>query len=484
MNNKLDYDLTIESTKEEVAHFFQKKYNLTKEIISNILKEDISGEVLNKLELEDYKSLGINIGIKNKIQKYLEQNKNNFIQKPFQKNIGVFSNNEEIKKFFKNYLNFEKEISIDINQSFNLSNDHMKKIGLNIGQRIKLLNYIEKPNKINIFIDEKSSKEEVAFFLKNELNFSDNSINELELDGENIFTSMEVKEIEESQDFEILTKEERANLISLIKEIKQGNRKIKKENESNIKNKNLKELLIKNSTDENINKIEEDIIIKDLNNLKQFNKLNIKKKPNVMNNLLLKKKDNIIENLNEFELINKNEEINKKIEDNLLINNAKNKKKIRNEQKKENKNENEMIIDNKLFENQNSKIFEDKINEKEKISDKFKRKFDDNKQEKGIDKKQNNNKELDEAKNIKLKEIKEKDIYIEKESKEILYSKLNLYKIKPLKNNSDSNIFFFLGINEIYFNQSFLAIYNNTKFSFKKIFSYFTNSINKYANYN
>ncbi len=55
MNNKLDYNLTIESTKEQVAHFFKENYGLSKEIIKNILKEDISGEVLNKIKDEDNK---------------------------------------------------------------------------------------------------------------------------------------------------------------------------------------------------------------------------------------------------------------------------------------------------------------------------------------------------------------------------------------------------------------------------------------------
>ena len=139
MNNKLDYDLTIESTKEQVAHFFKENYGLSEEIINNILKEDISGEVLNKLKDEDYKSLGIRFGPKKNIKNYLMQNKNNFFEKPIQKNIETFSSNEEIKKFFSNYLNFKKEINIDANQLFNLSKDDMKKFGLNLGQRIKLL---------------------------------------------------------------------------------------------------------------------------------------------------------------------------------------------------------------------------------------------------------------------------------------------------------------------------------------------------------
>ena len=70
MNNKLNYDLVMESTKEQVAHFFKENYGLSEEIINNILKEDISDEVLNKLKDEDYKSLGIRFGPKKNIKNY------------------------------------------------------------------------------------------------------------------------------------------------------------------------------------------------------------------------------------------------------------------------------------------------------------------------------------------------------------------------------------------------------------------------------
>ena len=322
MNNKLDYDLTIESTKEQVAHFFKENIGLSEEIINNILKEDISGEVLNKLKDEDYKSLGIRIGPKNNIKSYLMQNKNNFFEKPIQKNIETFSSNEEIKKFFSNYLNFKKEINIDANQLFNLSKDDMKKFGLNLGQRIKLLYYIEKPNEIKININERSSKEEVASFLKHELNFSDNSINELELDGENIFFSLEIKEIEDSQDFEVLTQEEKEKLINLIRKIRQGNKNnnFKEENKIklNFKNNNLNEEIIKNNKDENINKLEEDGEVKDLNSIKQSIKTNLSRNQQDMSNSLSKNKDIQIEKVelkSKKIIVNKNEEKNKKIED-------------------------------------------------------------------------------------------------------------------------------------------------------------------------
>ena len=490
MNKKLNYDLTIESTKEQVADFFKENYGLSEKIINNILKEDISGEVLNKLKDEDYKLLKIKTGPKKNIQNYLMQNKNKFFQKPIQKNIDIFSSNEEIKKFFSNYLNFKKEINIDAKQLFNLTNDDMKEIGLNLGQRIKLLYYIEnieKQNEIKIDINERSSKEEVASFLKNELNFSDNSIDELELDGENIFANLEIKEIEESQDFEVLTQEEKEKLINLIRKIRQGNKNnnFKKEDKIklNFKNNNLNEELIKNNKDENINKLGEDGKVKDLNSIKQSNKTNLSRNHQAMNNSLSKNKDIPIEKENEFELkrnkiiINKYEEINKKIEDNPIINNLNKGNKILNEKNRENKNGIKLKIENKLFPNKNSKIFEEEKKEDEKQNDKLKKLFDNSKHEKELDNKQINKKEFNDKKIVKLKGKEETDINIKKESKN------KFYEIKPLKKCSDGNIFFFFGINEKDFELSSLEVYDYKSKFRKFVSSLFNKSNNNYYKY-
>ena len=50
-------NITIESTKEEVASFIMHKLKISKNIADNIIKEDISGEVLIELSDNDFKSL-------------------------------------------------------------------------------------------------------------------------------------------------------------------------------------------------------------------------------------------------------------------------------------------------------------------------------------------------------------------------------------------------------------------------------------------
>ena len=73
----------------------------------------------------------------------------------------------------------------------------MKGLGFNYGQRKRLIKYInhfkklknEKPDedKIEINISRKSSIEEINEFLKNELKFSQNIIDDLQLDAESLF---------------------------------------------------------------------------------------------------------------------------------------------------------------------------------------------------------------------------------------------------------------------------------------------------------
>lgn len=50
--------ISIESTKEEIANYFVKKFK-TPEVKNNLIKEDISGDILLELEDKDLKSLGI-----------------------------------------------------------------------------------------------------------------------------------------------------------------------------------------------------------------------------------------------------------------------------------------------------------------------------------------------------------------------------------------------------------------------------------------
>lgn len=66
-NQSIDSNfITIDSTKEEVSNFFSSHYNISQEISNNLIKENISGEILLYLQDSDFKYLGIKPGIKKK----------------------------------------------------------------------------------------------------------------------------------------------------------------------------------------------------------------------------------------------------------------------------------------------------------------------------------------------------------------------------------------------------------------------------------
>ena len=142
-------EISIESKKGEVAKFFSTKFNIKKNdiIIKNLIKEYISGDILLDLEkYNEFTSLGIEKPVKEKLKKYLEDNKERFIRKPIELTVDFNSKNEEVKNFLKNYLSFDVDKynidNFDGKKMFKLSYEDMKINGLKIGQRIKLSNYI------------------------------------------------------------------------------------------------------------------------------------------------------------------------------------------------------------------------------------------------------------------------------------------------------------------------------------------------------
>ena len=214
-------NITIESTKEDVAFFIFNKYKKDieniKDIYNIIIKENISGEILLDLEkYNEYMSLGIQESLKEKLKKYLEDNKERFIRKPIEITIGFNSKNDEIKDFFKNYLSYEGQINninnIDGKKMLNLSYEDMKKIGLNIGQRIKLNNYILYT--IN-HITDKSTKEEVGIFFNKILNLSDKTIEKLNFDGKSLLSCKE----EDIDQLRELNQEQKAKLRHFLNKI-------------------------------------------------------------------------------------------------------------------------------------------------------------------------------------------------------------------------------------------------------------------------
>ena len=218
-----DNFISIDSSKEEVAKFFSSNFNFSKEIIDNFIKEDISGEVLIDLETSDFKLLGLKIGPIKKIQSFLNKNKDKFIPKPINLSININSSSNDVKTFFEKYLNYKESLNnINGKQLFGLSLEEMEKEGLNLGQRKKLSKYIQfaidKKNRIEI--SEKSNMDEVAQFLKEELNLSDKAIEEISADGEALYLLTE-EDIDALEDSNL---EEKQNLKNFLKNEKEKNK--------------------------------------------------------------------------------------------------------------------------------------------------------------------------------------------------------------------------------------------------------------------
>jgi len=155
---------------------------------------------------------------------YHDKNKDKFKGDKIKEEISFNSTIEDVTKFFKSYLDFGKNSkNLNGKMLFELKEEDMKKLGMKLGQRKRLINFIKqlKKNKLNknkfikITITENSTEKEVAKFLRDKLHFSQESIDSLSLDGETFFM-IEYQEIEDLDD---LKEEEKENWKMLVKQI-------------------------------------------------------------------------------------------------------------------------------------------------------------------------------------------------------------------------------------------------------------------------
>ena len=143
-SNNVVEKITSSSTPEELSNFFlQDKFKFSKEIVNNIIKQEISGDILPSLEDPDFLSLGIKLGPKKKIQKYLKENKANFPESKYDVIIRSKSTKEEVKDFFDKYLGFKEDLDLDGKDLLELDKDDIENIGLVLGKRKKLENYLK-----------------------------------------------------------------------------------------------------------------------------------------------------------------------------------------------------------------------------------------------------------------------------------------------------------------------------------------------------
>jgi len=446
--------ITANSTKEEVSEYFAKKFRIKEEAKNNIIKEDISGDILKDLDDKDFKKLGIGLGPLKKINAFLKDNKDKIGEKEIKEKITIISSSEEVSNFFKNCLNFSGEINnLDGKGLIELDNETINQLGLNMGQSKKLINYInyfktlkvEIPEKKEIIITKESTNEQIAEFFKNELNFSTQAIEALDLDGETLLT-LEESEIDNQED---LTEEEKEKLKNYLKKIKEPNQESEKE----------KIILTKQSSKEQVpeflknelNFSEKAIEVLDLDGETLFSleESDIDNEDDLTEEEKEKLKNYLKEKIN----LNSKEE-SEKNEQNI---DSKKNEEIKDEEK-ENKEKQEKEKQEKQEKEENEK------QEKEKEKLKLKGKVEESKGIK-INKPadlppQNENKKLLEQKlkNENIPEKKNKN-HEGKKVEKVEKKPINGYKISPLITDEKYNIFFVFIIKEKEINNLSLATY-------------------------
>ena len=243
-----EINLSEESSKEDVANYFLNNFKISIEAKNNLIKEDISGEVLLEIQDSEFKQMGMKLGPMKKVRKFLDDNKTHFKNKEIKETITAISKPEEVKDFFERCFNYKNSLNnLDGKGLIELNEESMKSLGLTLGQRKKLVKYIEYFKTIEVNIQEeeeiiltkKSSEEDVAKFLKTKLHFSEDSIDALGLDGESLF----LLEITEVQGLTELQEQERENLINYLREREN-------ENENGNSDKNKQKIIITNKSDE------------------------------------------------------------------------------------------------------------------------------------------------------------------------------------------------------------------------------------------
>ena len=164
-------EFSEKSTKEEIAEFFKTKLNINDDNANIFINEYISGDILPLITREELKKIGLKIGFSIKIYKYIQTNISKFKQIKINEKISFDLTNEEVKKFFKNHLDFNIE-SNDLNgkKLLKLKEEDMQELGMKLGQRKRLINAqkqfllnflenIKSFSEFNIFFDKYNTKE-------------------------------------------------------------------------------------------------------------------------------------------------------------------------------------------------------------------------------------------------------------------------------------------------------------------------------------
>ena len=222
-------DISADSTKEEIANYFLNVFKINEDTKNNLIKEDISGDILLEITEENYKSFGIKKGPILKIKKFLKDNADKFKIKEIKEKITAKSNSVKVENFFKKCLDYKGELNgldgkglIELDQN----EEGIKKLGLNLGQKLKLKRYIayfktlkeeeESENDFDFIIDENSTDEDLLKFLRIKCKLSEKAIEELGIDLDNLL----LFDDEAIDDDTCMNETEKETFKSALKELK------------------------------------------------------------------------------------------------------------------------------------------------------------------------------------------------------------------------------------------------------------------------
>ena len=394
----MDKNITSNSSKEEIAEFLVSKFKVSEQVKNNIIKEDISGDILQSLSDKELKFLDLKIGPIKKITKYLSENKANFPEKKISEKIDKNSSIEEVNKFLKEYIGYTGDEEFDGKKLLDIDKDNIPKMGLNLGQRKKLEKYINYFNS--------NTKEENIVEKKDEQEKKDN--------GNESQNLVEKKISEKKEDLNKNDEQQANNEI---------NEQSKEEEKKEQKETNEK----KESIDKEKEKSNENI------------EVNEKKEGKEKNKHLTSKEDNEgqADKLEDKAQINKKKKEDKKEEDKPI-----------NKEKKEDKEENKIIENKDVNKDQTDKEEDKQLNKKEE--NEIKEEGEKEKDKQTINK-ENEEKEDKEKASIKenvVKENKKEEKGEDKKEKEInnknvkeeINEKKETEEINKLKNKEERNV--------------------------------------------
>ena len=260
-------EISSDSKKEEIADYFQKNFKINDEAKNNLIKEDISGDILLDISDNEFKSLGIKVGQFIKIKKFIKGNEDKFKNaKEIKVKITSKSSPQQVKNFLESCLNFrQNDINIDGKRLLELGEEEMDKLGFNLGQKKKLVKYIdyfktlppeeeeekEKEVEEEIIIHRNSSEQDVSNFLRKKSHLSQEIIDSLGFDAEGLL-DLEDNEID---GIEELNDNEKNNLKNSLKENKEKlNQKNKEKTYKNSKEIEHEIKITEKSSEEDVSK--------------------------------------------------------------------------------------------------------------------------------------------------------------------------------------------------------------------------------------